>query len=60
MKTSEFRRWLERQGVEITQGTNHEKLRYNGKQSHLPRHAKEMKEPLRKAILKQLGLTDKN
>lgn len=58
MKTSEFRRWLIKQGVEMIEGAKHTKLRCNGKQSHLPRHAAEIKEPLRKAIIKQLGLTD--
>lgn len=57
MKQSEFRRWLESQGVEVTNGTNHLKLRYRGKGSVMPRHpGSEIKEPLRKAIIKQLGL----
>ncbi|MDA8478995.1 type II toxin-antitoxin system HicA family toxin [Citrobacter sp. Awk 4] len=57
MKQSELRRWLESQGVEVTNGTNHLKLRYHGKRSVMPRHpGDEIKEPLRKAILKQLGL----
>jgi len=58
LKTSEFRRWLLKKGVEMTEGANHTKLRYNGKQSHLPRHATEIKEPLRKAILKQLNIKE--
>ncbi|NHB91751.1 type II toxin-antitoxin system HicA family toxin [Photorhabdus cinerea] len=57
MKQSEFRRWLESQGVEVWNGTNHLKLRYKGKRSVMPRHpSAEIKEPLRKAIIKQLGL----
>ncbi|RUO47516.1 type II toxin-antitoxin system HicA family toxin [Pseudidiomarina donghaiensis] len=57
MKQSEFRRWLEKQGVEIKQGTNHLKLYYQGRQSVMPRHpSKEIGENLRKAIIKQLGL----
>lgn len=57
MKQSEFRRWLESQGVEVTNGTNHLKLRYQGRRSVMPRHpGSEIKEPLRKAIIKQLGL----
>ncbi len=57
MKQSEFRRWLEAQGVEVKQGTNHFKLYYNGRQSTMPRHpGKELGERLRKAILKQLGM----
>lgn len=57
MKQSEFRRWLELQGVEIRQGTNHLKLYYQGRQSTMPRHpSKELGEGLRKSILKQLGI----
>ncbi|MDM4091608.1 type II toxin-antitoxin system HicA family toxin [Klebsiella oxytoca] len=57
MKQSEFRRWLESQGVEVSNGTNHLKLRYKGKRTIMPRHpGNEIKEPLRKAIIKQLGL----
>lgn len=57
MKQSEFRRWLEKQGVEVKQGTNHLKLYYNGRQSVMPRHpGKEIGENLRKTILKQLGM----
>lgn len=57
MKQSEFRRWLESQGVEVKNGTKHLKLYFNGKQSTLPRHpGQELGEGLRKAIIKQLGL----
>ncbi|AVU30237.1 mRNA interferase [Serratia marcescens] len=57
MKQREFRRWLESQGVETEDGSKHLKLRLNGKRSVMPRHpGSEMKEQLRKAILKQLGL----
>lgn len=57
MKQSEFRRWLESQGVEISNGTNHLKLRFKDKRSVMPRHpSKEIKESLRIAIIKQLGL----
>jgi mRNA interferase HicA len=57
LKISEFKRWLESQGVEFRNGTNHWKLYLNGKQSTLPRHpAQELKEGTRNAILKQLGL----
>lgn len=57
MKQREFRRWLESQGVEITDGAKHLKLRLNGKRSTLPRHSgSELNELLRMAILKQLGL----
>ncbi|MCW7549773.1 MULTISPECIES: type II toxin-antitoxin system HicA family toxin [Photorhabdus] len=57
MKQREFRKWLESQGVEVWDGTNHLKLRYKGKRSVMPRHpGNEIKEALRRAIIKQLGL----
>jgi mRNA interferase HicA len=57
MKISEFKRWLESRGVEITDGARHWKLRLHDKRSTLPRHpAQELKEGTRRAILKQLGL----
>ena len=57
MKISEFKRWLESQGVKVTEGGNHYKLALGDKRSTLPRHpAKELKEGTRHAILKQLGL----
>lgn len=57
MKISEFKRWLESQGVLIKDGTNHWKLYRNGLQSTLPRHpSKELKEGTRRAILKQLDM----
>ncbi|WP_374258317.1 type II toxin-antitoxin system HicA family toxin [Aquabacterium sp.] len=57
MKISEFRRWLESQGVRIENGTKHWKLYLNGRQTTLPRHpSQELTEGLRQAILKQLGL----
>ncbi|MGU0160145.1 mRNA interferase [Escherichia coli] len=49
MKQSELRRWLESQGVDVANGSNHLKLRFHGNaQCHAA-------SPLRKAILKQLG-----
>lgn len=58
MKQSEFRRWLASQGVTFVEGTNHTKAYYQGNMTTLPRHpSKELPEPLRKKILKQLGLT---
>ena len=46
------------QGVDIANGSNHLKLRFHGRRSVMPRHpCDEIKEPLRKAILKQLGLS---
>lgn len=60
MKYSEFKRWLEGQGVQFTKsrgGSSHFKLRFNGKTSVFPFHgSKEMSEELRKKIMKDLGL----
>ncbi len=58
MKNSEFARWLKSQGVIFKQGTKHTKLFLDGKQSTLPRHAAEINDQLRKAIIKQLGLKE--
>jgi mRNA interferase HicA len=58
MKNSEFAKWLKSQGVVFKQGKRHAKLFLNGNQSTLPRHAAEICEPLRKAIIKQLGLKE--
>ncbi|HBQ2427907.1 TPA: type II toxin-antitoxin system HicA family toxin [Klebsiella aerogenes] len=55
MKQSELRRWLAAQGGEFKDGTSHLKIYLNGKV--MPRHpGKEIPEPLRKAILKQLDI----
>ncbi|MCG5259845.1 type II toxin-antitoxin system HicA family toxin [Cupriavidus gilardii] len=57
MKQSEFRRWLSRQGATFVDGGKHLKVYLNGRQSTMPRHpGKDIAEPTRKAILKQLGL----
>ncbi|MBK1711321.1 type II toxin-antitoxin system HicA family toxin [Rubrivivax gelatinosus] len=57
MRISEFKRWLESQGVNVEEGSRHWKLYRNGKQSTLPRHpGQELKDGTRRAILKQLGL----
>lgn len=57
MKQSEFKRWLASQGATFVEATNHTKVYYQGKQTTLPRHpGREIREPLRKLILKQLGL----
>ena len=58
MKISEFKRWLKQIGVTIKPGKKHDKLYFNGKQSTLPRHAKELNEGLRQAIIKQLDIQD--
>lgn len=58
MKYSEFIRWLKRQGVTFEPGKgSHQLVRYKGKSSVCPDHgSKEIGEPLRKKILKDLGL----
>ena len=57
MKISEFKRYLESIGVEVTNRTNHWKLRYKGKQTILKRHlSQEIANFYAKSILKQLGI----
>ena len=60
LKYSEFRRWLLKQGAEISKapgGGSHKKVKLNGRQTVFPDHgSKEISEPLRKKILKDLGL----
>lgn len=57
MKQSEFKRWLASQGATFVEGANHAKVYLNAKQTTLPRHpGKEIREPLRKLIIKRLGL----
>lgn len=61
MKHSEFRRWLRAQGVtfEAAKGSHFKITAPNGKTTIFADHgSKEMKEPTRKAIIKQLGLTE--
>jgi mRNA interferase HicA len=59
VKSSEFRRWLAKQGVTFgTQKGSHLKLSYNGRQSILPIHYKELGKGLIETIKKQLGLKD--
>ncbi len=58
MKTSEFRRFLASKGVSFVEGSKHTKLYFQGKQSLLPRHSKELGEGLRKSILRQLNIKD--
>jgi len=57
VKSSEFKRWLERQGA-IFGSTNgsHLKVFLNGKTSILPMHNKELGTGLVHSIKKQLGL----
>jgi mRNA interferase HicA len=60
MKISEFKRQLQALGARFEEGTKHTKVYLNGKQTTLPRHAtQEMGEPLRRAILRQLGVKQK-
>ncbi|WP_183380175.1 MULTISPECIES: type II toxin-antitoxin system HicA family toxin [unclassified Herbaspirillum] len=57
MKQSEFVRWLKQQGATFEEGTNHTKVRLNGKTSFLPRHpSKELKTGLVQGVKKQLNL----
>ncbi|MCP3750765.1 type II toxin-antitoxin system HicA family toxin [Pseudomonas sp. SBB6] len=59
MKYSEFRRWLKARGVifEAGKGSHFKVTAPNGKQTVFADHgSKEMKEPTRKGIIKQLGL----
>jgi mRNA interferase HicA len=58
MKYSEFRRWLERQGVQfIPSKGSHFKISLNGKHSVFPDHgAKEIGNGLMKKNKKDLGL----
>ncbi len=57
MKQSEFRRWLESQGVDVANGSNHLKLRFHGRRRSCRVTPAMRLDPLRKAILKQLGLS---
>jgi len=57
MKSSEFKRWLEKQGATFEPGKgSHLHVKLNGKQSILPMHGKEMKMGTVQGIKKQLGL----
>ena len=60
VKSSEFRRWLAKKGVTFgDQKGSHLKLFYNGRQSILPIHCKELGKGLIETIKKQLDLKDK-
>ena len=57
MKSSEFKRWLEKQGVIFgTMKGSHVKIFLNGRQSVLPMHCKDLGKGLVATIKKQLGL----
>ena len=57
MKSSEFKRWLTKQGVTFgTASGSHVKIYLNGRQSILPIHGKDLGTGLVAAIKKQLDL----
>ncbi len=58
MKYSEFKRWLEQQGVRFSSGKgSHLHAELNGKSAIVPFHgAKEIPNPLANKIKKDLGL----
>jgi mRNA interferase HicA len=57
VKSSEFKRWLAKQGVTFgTQKGSHLKLFLNERQSVLPMHHRDMPKGLAEDIKKQLGL----
>lgn len=57
MKQSEFVRWLKQRGATFEEGTNHTKVKLNGKTSFLPRHpAKELTTGVVEGVKKQLKL----
>jgi mRNA interferase HicA len=56
-KSSEFKRWLEKQGAVFTPGKgSHFRIELNGKLSILPMHSKDLKKGLVEGIKKQLGM----
>jgi len=57
VKSSEFKRWLAKQGVTFgAVSGSHVKIYLNGRQSILPMHEKDLGTGLVAAIKKQLGL----
>jgi mRNA interferase HicA len=57
MKSSEFKRWLSKQGATFSPGKgSHLHVEWNGNQSILPIHNKELGTGLVQDIKKQLGL----
>ncbi len=58
MKYSEFKRWLEKQGVKFSAGKgSHLHAEFNGKTTVVPFHgSKEIPDPLVKKIKKDLDL----
>jgi mRNA interferase HicA len=61
MKSSEFKRWLAKQGVTFgSQEGSHLRLYYQGRLSVLPMHGKDLPKGLVEDIKKQLGLKRKD
>jgi len=57
VKSSEFKRWLAKQGATFTPGKGgHLRVELNGRISVLPTHSKDLKKGTAEAIKKQLGL----
>jgi mRNA interferase HicA len=57
VKSSEFKRWLSKQGATFASSNgSHLQVRLNGKTSILPMHGKDLKKGTAEAIKKQLGL----
>ncbi|HWG22428.1 MAG TPA: type II toxin-antitoxin system HicA family toxin [Terracidiphilus sp.] len=60
MKSTEFKRWLAKQGVTFgTQNGSHLRLFFNGRLSVLPMHGKDLPKGLVQDIKRQFGLKDK-
>ena len=60
MKSSEFKRWLAKQGVTFGNQTgSHLRLYYQGRLSVLPMHSKDLGKGLVETVKKQLGLKNK-
>ena len=57
MKSTEFKRWLAKQGATFAPGKgSHLRVSLNGKDSVLPMHSKDLKTGTVEAIKKDLGL----
>jgi mRNA interferase HicA len=57
VKSSEFKRWLARQGATFSPGKgSHFRVELKGKVSYLPMHSKDLKKGTLEDIKKQLGL----
>jgi mRNA interferase HicA len=57
VKSSEFKRWLEKQGASFSPGKgSHTHVELNGRKAVLPMHSKDLGKGLVETIKKQLGL----